>query len=861
MVFQFNSFLALLRRIPRLWRFGLSLILGLGISVFLMTTQANAAQSVLLTNRDATLLVPVSELEAIAHHKEPSEEVTAFFESAGYDLDIISPILTGELPYFREVEVITPREFLLLQVNKTMGDPLRQEDLASLEQAFRVSLSNDGLFSVIELLSNYPAPVVRLDINRMEQVYSDLNLFVTRISPVLSVAEELLPELVCDCNVDAVGGAPTSSEPEAIAPSTSNLSASEVYNNAKHSLSSLLPIAATQVADASPSTEVKTTTSSFTDKELVFTFGPLGRSISISELTTLAETGETSQKLDALLKLGRVNPADLQEALNQPIKVELGFLDHTLNSLLGEFLLFEVGQVIHTRSKTGNIQALRSTLILSTAGDNEFTAIEVLQNYPTSQIYVDGARLARFGRNVKRFESQGGVGTAALSLEDWLVQVQVSAAEEVCTCDNISVLPTPAPISSTQLAEVLPANWQPVPSHREDRGIIKAIWLQGTPYEMGYQHGELLHDEIAEMGTEALSVLRLVGRGFGLSRLSAYRSYPDVSEECRGIADATQDIGMTTDACMVLAYGDVLQELFGYTLPEVLFWDGCSQFVATNNATKDGKLYHGSTLDNNKKPIDYIVNNPVVMVRQPTGGIPHVFFTYPGMVWPNWGLNMAGISMGLDTAHPNSPDELQLQGRSNVQIMANVLGNATTFNEARTLLETEPRVRANLIMLADGRSHQAGVFEFTGKHLAVRELQEDGVLYTTNHFVLEEMYDRQPLPLNQSTQLRFMRYGQLLEPDGASSVYGNIDETTMARVLRDRVNPETMEASPVDVFDDDASPGGNGSLRQAIYEPDSLRFWVAAGPPPVPENPFVCFSLGEMLGFPNSEPCAAPTIP
>ncbi|MEO1149048.1 MAG: hypothetical protein AAFY26_26145, partial [Cyanobacteria bacterium J06638_22] len=37
-------------------------------------------------------------------------------------------------------------------------------------------------------------------------------------------------------------------------------------------------------------------------------------------------------------------------------------------------------------------------------------------------------------------------------------------------------------------------NWQPVSSRREDYGKIKVVWLQGTPYEMGYQHGTLLRD-------------------------------------------------------------------------------------------------------------------------------------------------------------------------------------------------------------------------------------------------------------------------------------------------------------------------------------------------------------------------------
>jgi hypothetical protein len=236
-----------------------------------------------------------------------------------------------------------------------------------------------------------------------------------------------------------------------------------------------------------------------------------------------------------------------------------------------------------------------------------------------------------------------------------------------------------------------------------------------------------------------------------------------------------------------------------------------------------------------------------------------VFITYPGVVWPNWGLNVAGITLGLDTVHPG-PGELSMQGRSNVQILGQVLKTATSFAEARQIMETQPRVHADLVMITDGKSREAGVFEFTGRNLGVRELQENDVLYVTNHIVLEEMFNRQRFPISESSLTRFRRFSQLMEPDGISSLYGNLDPAGMVRIGRDRVNPDTLEVTPLEVFDDDASPGGNGSLRQGLYDPDKLLLWVAGGSPPVPENPFVCFSLGEMLNFPNSARCESPAL-
>ncbi|NJO80088.1 MAG: alpha/beta hydrolase [Cyanobacteria bacterium RM1_2_2] len=576
------------------------------------------------------------------------------------------------------------------------------------------------------------------------------------------------------------------------------------------------------------------------------------------------KTGKLSRGWRFYLNLVNIDREDLRQALSQEVTVDGLFLDQKLNSLLGEFLLFEVGQVIQPPSGGARIQALRSTLVLSALRDNRFSVLELLQNYPTQEIQVNGLRLARLGRTVSRLRARGLTGIAS-SVEDWLVQVQSSAAESVCDCQQALTATAPlmdAPIptlATPAVAQFLPANWQPVASHREDRSIVKVVWLTGTPYEMGFQHGQLLHDEIASIGQRVINVARFAARGFALGRLASKRTYPDLLEECRGLVDATQDLGIDMDVCMVMAYADVYQEILGYTLPQELFWEGCNQMVATGSATVDGRLYHGSSVDNGT-PVDYVMNHPVIFVRQPNTGLPHIFVTYPGVVWPNSGMNVAGITLGLDTAHPNSPDELSLAGRSNVQIMAKILQTATSFEEARTLMETQPRVRANIIMIADGKSKQAGVFEFTGKSLGVRTMPDSGVLYATNHFELPDMYEKQALPPEPSSLSRFDRFKQLLEPDQAGSYYGRINPEVVASIERDRVNPYTQAASPLDVFDDNASPGGNGSLRQAIFDPDRLQVWIAAGQAPVPENPFVCFAVGELLGLPNATPCVSPEM-
>ena len=401
--------------------------------------------------------------------------------------------------------------------------------------------------------------------------------------------------------------------------------------------------------------------------------------------------------------------------------------------------------------------------------------------------------------------------------------------------------------------------WSPSPSRREDYGKIKVVWLQGTPYEMGYQHGTLLHDEIAEMGMESINSLNFLGRALGLSRLARRRSFPGVYEECQGLADATADIGMTVDGCMVLAFGDVYQAYFLRLLPDLLFNDGCAHFVATGSATADGGFYQGWTLDNNGGPIPYWADNPTILVRQPNDGIPHVFITVPAAIWPNAGFNAAGIVVSNNTAHPLSFDDVSLEGRSTVQLMAQVTQYASTYGEAYDIMASHERMRANLVMISDAKSDQAGVFELLGQEMGVRELDDNGLLYMTNHFASPEMVGRDAT--SESTFPRFQSFQQMLEPDGVRSFYGRINPQSAVKIMRDRTNPTTLQASSFDVADDDASIGGNGSQRQVVFDPLNLRFWMTTGDiEPIPESDFVCFSVAELLGLPSASSCTPAVI-
>lgn len=166
-------------------------------------------------------------------------------------------------------------------------------------------------------------------------------------------------------------------------------------------------------------------------EQFVLTYGSFARSISISDLQTLADTGTAPPSLQSYLRLAKVSPEAVRTVLTKDLGVSLRFLDRSLNSLPGEFALFHLGKLIHSPARVANIQALRSAFVLSAAPDNRLTLLEFLENYPTQSVYLDGVRLANVARQVSRV-----VGDVKERLEPIIEGAKEFLGGFICDCDG-----------------------------------------------------------------------------------------------------------------------------------------------------------------------------------------------------------------------------------------------------------------------------------------------------------------------------------------------------------------------------------------------------------------------------------------
>ncbi|MEB3212389.1 MAG: alpha/beta hydrolase [Leptolyngbyaceae bacterium] len=170
-------------------------------------------------------------------------------------------------------------------------------------------------------------------------------------------------------------------------------------------------------------------------ERLVLSYGPFERYLTVDELQALAETGEASPSIKFVSSLSSQEVSTFRDIFTQEIQLSLRFLDRTLNSLPGEYALYQAGSIIHTPSRRANIQAMRAAFVLSASDDDRVSLLEVIENYPTQDMYLDGYQLLRDYRAVSNF-----VGDVEERLAPTIAVVQEILEGLICDCESEDAL-------------------------------------------------------------------------------------------------------------------------------------------------------------------------------------------------------------------------------------------------------------------------------------------------------------------------------------------------------------------------------------------------------------------------------------
>jgi hypothetical protein len=202
-----------------------------------------------------------------------------------------------------------------------------------------------------------------------------------------------------------------------------------------------------------------------------------------------------------------------------------------------------------------------------------------------------------------------------------------------------------------------------VPGYRFQRGGWTYVHLEGTPAQIGYQHGRLLANEIADLiGVLKVETLHSTKRDWAFYRDAARTQlWPHIDAEYRqeleGIARGAQSAGVKVDVWDVVALNGGLELPEYYvpwldkrekaagkleSVPEIRPEGRCSAFIATGSYTKDGKIV---IAHNNWSSYADGSRWTVIFDIKPAAGHRMVMDGEPGVITSqdDFGVNDAGL--------------------------------------------------------------------------------------------------------------------------------------------------------------------------------------------------------------------------
>jgi outer membrane lipoprotein-sorting protein len=330
----------------------------------------------------------------------------------------------------------------------------------------------------------------------------------------------------------------------------------------------------------------------------------------------------------------------------------------------------------------------------------------------------------------------------------------------------------------------------------------RLLYLEGTPEEIGHQHGVLLKKEINDV-TDRI----LYGVGVGSSFPKGRWFFGEIEEAQRRIGPFIDPRYLEEMDAIATAVGREKEEIrLANFFPELFH---CSGFAIFGHATKDGRLYHGRVLDYLRGV--GLEQNAVVIVTKPDQGNAWVNVSYAGFVGSVTAMNEKKVAIG----EMGGRGEGNWDGKPMAQLVREVMEKANTLEEAVAILRKGPRTCEYYYVISDGKTKRAVGIAATPEKL---ETVWPG-----------EKHERLPESVQDAVLLSAGdRYTKLVERVRAG--HGTIDDAGARDLMR---RPVCMDSN----------------IHSVLFAPETLDFWVANADSanPASHTRFTHYNLAELL--------------
>ncbi|MCS6836217.1 MAG: C45 family peptidase [Anaerolineae bacterium] len=359
-------------------------------------------------------------------------------------------------------------------------------------------------------------------------------------------------------------------------------------------------------------------------------------------------------------------------------------------------------------------------------------------------------------------------------------------------------------------------------------GSLRVLKLSGTPYEMGFQHGQAYHEAIHHFTEERLRLScepHWTGRSLSreavleLARacLHEHETYcPDLMEELRGMADAT---GLGLPELLIMnGFTDFVDLVYNaeQAMPSLpIPQDDCTAFLIPPARSADGHGLYGQTWDMHHTATPHVI----LIDGQPHAGPRFLTFTTAGCVGMI-GMNEAGICVGINNL-------MASDGQIGVMwvFVARKILQQTNLDDALKCI-TEAKLSGGhnyLLMDREGRGYNV---EAMSTRVQIEPLAEQPLVHT-NHCLTAHNHEveRERLPASiESSHKRYQRAHELLSQPA-------VTPDMLMEVTRD---PQAICVRPQPPFMVE-------TCGAAIMRPATGDFWAVWGLPD--ENDYEHFQL------------------
>ncbi len=367
-----------------------------------------------------------------------------------------------------------------------------------------------------------------------------------------------------------------------------------------------------------------------------------------------------------------------------------------------------------------------------------------------------------------------------------------------------------------------------------DDGRIRVLYVSGTPYERGFQHGYLLKDEVKdnlnylyEQALETFKSELLFEEVYERMRPFIPDEY---IEEMHGLAHGS---GLPLKVVH-----------FMHVLPSMSEWGGkkrikkivkqmiagksddelgldldlgtsCSNIGALPAATKDGKMYTVRILDWGLHRISKLHEYPLLIVSKPEEGLASLNVSWVGFLGAISGMNEKGITLG--EMGYGDPENETLRGKPMPFLLRDVLTQASNLEDVRRIISTSPGTNSFGFVMSDGKSNEAELY----------------------------IRDRDRFLVHKPGQL--VQDGDETLPAVQNITYAGHYEEKLAQCLGDNAGSITPEMLMEEIIPEVVM---KSNFQNVVYDPSDLRLWVSyaqSAGQKASEGPYTLFDLKKAL--------------